>query len=407
MANNILTIDMVTTEALRVLHQELRLIPKVRRDYDDRFARKGAQIGDTLRIRKPAKYLFTSGRTLQVQESQEQYAQLPITNQGQISMSFSSAEMTLDINDYSTQFIRPAMKQMAASIESEFAVFMKNQIFWLTGSTSANLSSMQQPLLAKRLLDNSLAPSSPRAAVLNTLAQATLIPGLATLFNAAPEISKQYKEGEMGRQGGFTYYESSLMPTHTNGTASVSAGQYVASGSSGTTLIADTLGNATTVTAGSVFTIANVYAVHPESKRSLGYLQQFVVTADALANSSGGGTAELTISPEPIATGPFQNVDAAPVDNAALTFVGTASGTYDNSFFFHPDSFAFATADLDLPPNVDASRRAEEGLSLRALRVYDPQNDASIIRLDCLYGFCALYPQLAAKVINSATYVAP
>lgn len=403
MANNTLTIDMVTTEALRVLHQEMRLIPKVRRDYDDRFARKGAQIGDTLRIRKPAKYVFTSGRTLQVQESQEQFASLPVTNQGQISMSFSSAEMTLDINDYSTQFIRPAMKQMAASIESEFAVFMKNQIFWLTGSHTANLSSMQQPLLAKRLLDNSLAPSSPRAAVLNTLAQATLIPSLASLFNAAPEISKQYKEGEMGRQGGFTYYDSSLMPTHTNGTASVSLGQYVAAGSSGTTLVADTLGASTTVTAGSVFTIANVFAVHPETKRSLGYLQQFVVTANAAA--SAGGAATLSISPEPIATGPFQNVDAAPVDNAVLTFVGAASGTYDNSFFFHPDAFAFATADLDLPPNVDASRRAEEGISLRALRVYDPQNDASIIRLDCLYGFCALYPQLAAKVINSATYI--
>lgn len=409
MSNSVLTIDMVTREALRVLHQELRVIPKVRRDYDDRFARTGAKIGDTLRIRKPAKYVTTNGKTFVAQDTVEQYASLPVTSQKHIGVSFSSADQTLDLNSYSDQVLRPAMKQLAATVESDFITFVKNNTFWSVGNIATNLDGPLTPLFAGQRLNDSLAPMSPRHFVLNNLAQATLTGGtVSTLFNNQKLIGEQYRKGEMGEAFGFEFASTSLMPTHTNGTASSTLGQYVASGSSGTTLIADTLGNATTVTAGSVFTIADVYAVHPESKQNLGYLQQFVVTADALANSSGGGTASLTISPAPVATGAFQNVSAAPVDNALLTFVGAASATYGMSLAFHPDSFAFATVDLDMPVGgVEASRMAEEGLSLRVARFYDGVNDNNNLRIDILYGYCALYNQLAAKALNSPTYVAP
>lgn len=404
MANTILTIDMITKEALRVLHQELKLVPKVRRDYDDRFARSGAKIGDTLRIRKPAKYTVTSGATLSIQDSTEQYASLPVTTQKHVGMAFSSAEMALDIDSYSRQFIRPAMAQLAASVESDFATYMKNQIFWAVGDTAANLSTLRDPLLARQRLSDQLAPMSPRNFVLNNLSSATLVDGLKGLFQSSSQIKEQYEEGMMGRSAGFDFYESSILPTHTNGTAAVTAGDINGAGQTGSTLAVDQFAAGATITAGTVFTIAGVNAVHPETKADLGYLQQFVVTAAATADG-GGAIAALPISPAIVTTGAFQNVTAAGADNATITILGTAAGTYANNFAFHPDAFAFATADLDLPPNVEASRQNMDGLSLRVLRAYDVTEDQSILRVDVLYGYCALYPQLAAKVVASSSYV--
>lgn len=404
MSNTLLTIDMITKEALRVLHQELRLIPKVRRDYDDRFARSGAKIGDTLRIRKPAKYTSTSGRTLVVQDSQEQYASLPVTTQRHVGMAFTSAEMALDIDSYSRQFVRPAMAQLAADIESEFATYMKKQVFWTLGAHNENFAALNKALYARQRLNDQLAPLSPRYAVLNNLAEATLVDALKGLFQSSTQIKEQYEEGSMGRTAGFDFYQSSIMPVQTNGTAAVTAGDINGAGQSGATLAVDQFAAGATITAGTVFTIANVNACHPETKADLGYAQQFVVTADATANGSGE-IAALAISPAIVTSGPFQNVTAVPADNATITIFGAASGSYGLNFFFHPDAFAFATADLDLPPNVDASRQNMDGLSLRALRTYDTVNDQSIIRIDALYGYTALYPQLAAKVANSATLV--
>lgn len=404
MANSILTIDMVTRESLRVLHQELRVIPLIRRDYDDRYARTGAKIGDSLRIRKPAKYVSTVGRALVVQDSQEQFSTLSVANQRHVGMSFSSAEMSLDIDSYSRQFIRPAMAQMAADIESEFLVYVKNNTFASVGSITTNLDGLNTPAFARQILNDQLAPQQNRYVCLNNLAEATIISGtLSTLFNSQPQIKRQYEEGSMGRTVGFDWYNTSLLPVQVNGTATFATGLVMGAGQIGATLIVDGLGASTTIAAGTTFTIAGVNSVHPESKQDLGYLQQFVVTTATTATAGGVGT--LSIQPAIVTTGAFQNVTAGPADNAVLVPVGGVSATYGLSLAFHEDSFAFATADLDLPPNVDASRQQMDGVSLRVLRDYDVVNDASILRVDCLYGYVSLYNQLCAKMVNSPTFI--
>jgi hypothetical protein len=73
-----------------------------------------------------------------------------------------------------------------------------------------------------------------------------------------------------------------------------------------------------TYTVGQVFTIAGVYACHPETKASLGYLQQFTNTA---GTGSGG---DFTISPPTYlglssTTAAKQNVCKADGTKLALT----------------------------------------------------------------------------------------
>lgn len=403
MSNTNLTIDMITREALRVLHQEATVLKKVRRDYDDRFGRSGAKIGDTLRIRRPARYTVTNGRTLQVQDSVETFASLPVTSQKGVHIAFSSAEMALDIDDYSARYLRPAMAQLAAQMESDFIQFAADQIFQTVGAHNANLATLTTILNARQRLNQQLAPQSPRSLVLNPQAEATLVGGLSNLFNSQAQITKQYESGSMGRAAGFDFYSSSLMPVHTNGTAVATGGTVAAANQVGSSIQLAGLGANATVTAGTVFTMAGCNAVHPETKQNLGYLQQFVVTADVTA--SGAGAATVQVSPAIVTSGAFQNVTASPTNGGAVVIFGAASGSYDLSFAMHEDAFAFATADLDLPPNVEASRQQMDGLSLRALKVYDQINDQSVIRIDSLYGFCALYPQLAVKIANSVTTV--
>lgn len=397
MPNTILTIDMITKEALRVLHQESVLIKRVRRDYDDRFARSGAKIGDNLRIRKPAKYRSTTGKTLQVQDSQEQFSNLPVRNQRGVHMSFGSAEMSLDIDSYSRQFIRPAMAQLAADIEAEFSTFVRNRTFWTVGGAAANFASLAPALFAGQRLDQQLSPRQ-RDLVLNPVANATLVNGLTTLFHSGREIANQYEDGMMGRAAGFDFYMSSLLPVQLNNT-SVLNGTVNGANQTGSSVVLAAMGNNQNIPAGTVLTLPGVNAVHPESKVDLGYPQQFVVTADTL--TSGAGAVTLPISPDIVTTGAFQNVTASPTASAAVSIFERTTASYGLSYALHQDAFAFATADLDLPPNVEASRQQMDGLSLRALRDYDVVNDASIIRIDCLYGYTDLYPQLAVKIANA------
>ena len=240
--------------------------------------------------------------------------------------------------------------------------------------------------------------------MLNPQAEATLVGGLSNLFNSQREVTRQYETGSMGKAAGFDFYASSLMPVHTNGTVAVTAADVNGAGQTGGTIDLNAAGANATLTAGTVITLAGCFAVHPETKQSLGYLQQFVVTESRTA-TAGGVLDDVPISPAIVTSGPFQNVTASPTTGGEVTIFGAASGSYDVSFAMHEDAFAFATADLDLPPNVEASRQNMDGLSLRALKVYDPINDQSVIRIDSLYGFTALYPQLAVKIANSVTTV--
>ena len=121
MANTLLTIDMVTNEALRVLHGNLAFVKNVNRDYDDQFARDGAKIGDVLRIRKPPKYTVRTGRAMQVQNSTEAYVNLPVSNQKGVDMEWTSAEFTMSVDNFSDRFLKPSMSVLAATIDYLFA----------------------------------------------------------------------------------------------------------------------------------------------------------------------------------------------------------------------------------------------------------------------------------------------
>lgn len=389
MANTILTPDMITKEALRILHQKANFIGSMNRAYDDSFAQSGAKIGDSLRIRLPNRYTVRTGATLSAQDTTEQQTTLQVSTQKGVDLNFTSNELTLSLDDFSKRILEPAMAQLAASVESD-AFNMVKDVPNVVGAAGSAVT-FKNVLEARKKLSDNLAPTSDRNLILNTQDNVDLVDSLKGLFQDSAEISKQYREGMVGRTAGFNgIYENTLIPNFTNGAGT---GYLVNGGSqSGASLIVDTGTGA--LPKGTVFTIANVYAVHPESRLSTGVLQQFVVTADY---AGGGGT--VSIYPSIVASGALQTVNAAPADNAAITVFGTASDTTTTSLAFHKDAFTFATADLVMPKGVDfAAREVYDGISIRVVRQYDVNNDAFPCRLDILYGYKAIRPQLACRI---------
>lgn len=394
MANTLLTPDMITKEALRILHQKLNFVGNIDRQYDNSFAKSGAKIGDTLRIRKPVRYTVTDGATLGTQDSTETSVSLPITNQKHVPMSFSSAELTLDIDEFSKRFIEPAMAQLAASVEYDVLSNRYKEVWNVTG-TPGSAVTFKNFLEARKKLNDNLAPmDGERCVTMNTQANVDLVDSLKGLFQDSSQVSKQYKEGLMGVTAGFNFYENTLVPSHTAGAGVDDAYLVNGAAESGSTITVD--GGSAALKKGDVFTIAGVYMVHPETRQSTGVLQQFVVTADY-----AGGAGDISISPSITTSGAYQTVSNVPADDAPLTFVGTASTAFQQSLAFHKSAFTFATADLVLPQGVDfASRQTYDGISLRIIRQYDVNTDAFPCRVDILYGSASLYPQLACRVAN-------
>jgi hypothetical protein len=397
MTNSLLTPQQITREALRVLHNKLTFIGAINRQYDDSFAKSGAKIGDTLKIRLPNQFTVRSGATLSAQAVNEQSVSLQVGTQKGVDMNFSSVDLTLSLDDFSSRILEPAMAVLAASLEAD-AVTMYKDVYQLVGSPGTTPNTLLTYLQARARLNNSLAPmDTNRTAHLSPLATATIVDALKGLFQDSSAIREQYREGSMGRTAGFDWYENPLVPTHTVGNT-VAGVQVNGAGQTGNALNIKGVANGDTFAHGTVFTIAGVYEVHPETKAVTSRLQNFTVSADATMSATTG---QITISPAIVTSGATQNVAAAPADAAAIAIVGSANTAYEQELTFHRDAFAFATADLVMPKGVDfAAREVYDGVSMRIVRAYDINNDAFPCRIDVLYGYQTIRPQLACRVTS-------
>jgi len=398
MPNSLLTIDMITRKALEILENNLVITRNVNRQYDDSFAVEGAKIGATLRIRLPDRALVTDGAALQVQDDNEQFTSLAVTSQKHIGVNFTTAEMTMQLDDFADRVLKPRISQLAASIDADVANAFRN-IYQSVGTPGTTPATSLVLLQAQQKLNESAAVMNPRYATVNPAANAALVEGMKGLFNPTSTISRQFKNGMMG-EGILGYDEVSMSQsikvfttgTRTNGTVNTTVA------TQGATSISLTgLGSTNTVRAGDVFTIANVFSVNPQTRESTGSLQQFVATADVTAS---GGTATVSVSPAIFtASNALATVDTFPQSGAVVTFLGAANTAFPQNLVYHKDAITFATADLLLPQGVDmASRAVHNGISLRVVRQYDINNDRMPCRIDVLYGYSAIRPAAAVRL---------
>ncbi len=407
MANSLVTIDMITREALRIAHEKCQFIGSVDRQYDDSFAKTGAKIGQTLRVRKPNQYVRTQGsRVMDVQEQAEINGTITVATQDHVDMRFNSAELALSLDEISKRYIEPAVAVLASGIESDFLAMATKATYNVAGTAGTAITTLATPGLARAKLNQGLAPKdNMRSIQMDSITMGGLVNGVAAYFNPGTALSEQYREGLIARTAMADYYENERVWSLTNSadvTCTMAAAAAVTDGGNVMTMASLSVAPAT----GAVFTVPGVYQCHPETKASLGVLQQFVITA--------GTTTIQTVSPTIYLTGPRQNVCSAA--GAKLTtatfdgtgvvpvFVGAASTAYSQSLMYHKEAFQFVTADLPIMDDAaKCVRRVQDGLSMRVWQASDIRNDELLMRIDILYGMAALRPEWACRMIGAAS----
>jgi hypothetical protein len=395
-ANSFLTTSLITREILSVLRQKLTFIKKINMEYKDEFAVTGAKIGDTVNIRVPTRGEVREGRIMNASALNDRTTPLTITDQTGVDLVWNSSDMALKIDDFRARYLDQRIADMASRIESRV---ISRALPYASGfvSNSDGKLAIGDGLLANKALTDSLAPEK-RYMMTNTSGTVQAVQSAQALFNAQNQIKNQYEEGIMARAMGFDWFESTNMPTQAAGTAAFgTAAGYLVNGVglSGSSIAIDT--GTGTIKAGQHVTFPNVFSVNGATKESTGFLQTFVVTADY-----AGGAGNLQILPAITLTGPEQNVTALPTNNDAMTILGAANQSGVNLGFTR-DFLTFATVDLPLPENKDASRMVFDGLSLRMIRDYDTINDQFLNRIDVLWGSAVLRPEFGVVVPNNIT----
>ena len=402
--NTNLNISVITKEALRVLVNNLAFGSRVNRQYEDKFSVEGAKAGTTINIRKPVRFTVSSGQALQLQDVTETQVPLTISNQKHVGFQFSAADLALSIDDFSVRYIKPAVSALANKIDSD-GLALYDQVYNFSGVPGTVPVTTLTYLNANTALQNEACPQDDNLYMCVTPEmQANMVDQTKALFHAGGEIEKQYKRGRMGNAFGYEWAMDQNLPTHTVG---VNAGAPLVDGANQTNNILCDAWTATTGTVkkGDIIQFAGVYGVNPQSRLSTGKLANFVITAAATA--SGAGAITLPISPTMVLTGAFQNVNALPADNAAVTVFGHAT-TYSakvspQGMAFHKDAFTLAMIDLPLPRGIDMAARVSDkdlGISLRVVRDYSIDTDQFPCRIDVLYGWACLRPELAVRICS-------
>ena len=382
------------------MKNQRKFIGTVNRDYDEEFGRKGAKNGGTLLIREPNRFTVRSGEIMQTQDIAESTQSLVMSYLRGVDIDIASIDHTLSVDQFEERVINPAADDLMSQVEYVFLSNAYKDVFNYTGTPATTPASLAAILNAGARLSQNLAPTNDRSVLMDSVAMAATVNGIGTYFHKASEIEKGFSDGYIGRAGGFKFYESNMVPSHTNGsrddTTPVIDTSTLANGDATIT----TTGADGTMKAGDVFTIAGVYAVNPQTKQAYAHLQQFVITAD----KTNDATDVWAVAPTIYISGAKQNVSVTSagsgkaIVNVAAGGSGTASAAYTMDLAYHKDAFTFVCADEYIMPGEKMTRVKNDGLSLRIWQKGDQVNNTFPLRIDCRFGFKTVRPEWAVRM---------
>ena len=413
MSNNLLTISKITNEALMVLENELTFTGEVDRNYDDQFAVVGAKIGQTVNVRRPGRFIGTTGPALNVEDFNETSVPVTLSTQFHVDTQFTTQDLALSLDMFSDRVLKPAIATIANKMDRDGLVMAKNNTANIVGTAGTAPTGLITYLTAAAYLDSEGAPRDGRRSVIvEPFTSATIVDSLKGLFVPNEKISSQYTKGLMGRDsGGMNWRMDQNVVSQTFGSyasATLSCNVTTATGflSSGwaysSTITVGATSAAATLNQGDTFTIAGVYAVNPQNRQTYGNkLRSFVVQSTTAIGS--GGTASVTVVPAIITAGQFQNVSITSTGSQTVTPFNNTGIVSAQNILMHRNAFTLACADLELPEGVHFAGRASDkeiGLSMRVVRQYTINNDSIPTRLDVLYGWAPLYPELACRIAS-------
>jgi len=410
MANNLLTISKITNEALMVLENELTFTGEVDRNYDDQFAVVGGKIGATVNVRRPGRFIGTTGPALNVEDFNETSVPVTLTTQFHVDTSFTTQDLALSLDMFSDRVLKPAVAAIANKIDRDGLVTAAANTANIVGTAGTPPTSLLTYLTAGAYLDSEGAPrDGRRSCIVEPFTSATIVDSLKGLFVPSQKIAQQYEKGLMGTDSaGMKWKMDQNVVAQTFGSfagtavvATTTATGFLATGWASTSTIAVITTGAVSLNAGDTFQIAGVYAVNPQNRQAYGTnkLRNFVVKTAVAGTST---TISVVVSPAVITAGQFQNVSIPTTSaTAAVTFFNSSGTVSPQNIVMHRNAFTVAMADLELPEGVHFAGRASDkelGMSIRVVRQYTINNDSIPTRLDVLYGWAPLYSEFSCRV---------
>lgn len=412
MANTYLTIDMITAEAVMLFKNSNLFIMNMDTQYDDQFARDGAKIGDTLRIRLPSDFVVTDGPAMQLQDNTQQFTTLTVSSQKNVATPYTTAERTMSIDRYSELIVAPMVNALCGKVAATIMRGSEGGVCNLVANTdgAGNIitPTMDQFTGANAVLDDNGANMLDRRIVNSPTTDARTVGALAGLLNPTPEISAQFRSGMMKSGLGYDrWFRDQTVINHTTGTFNagglVAGGNQSTSTSGGNILVGAITG---TLRKGDIITFDGVNAVNRVTKESLNVLRQFVVTADVISTGTLIPIYPGMIGPIGGLVGgadqQYQTVDALPLNGAQMRLVTPAGSVYRKSLAYTQKAVTMASADLVMPKKAveEAARTSFDGVSMRMLTDYLPLTDQLATRLDVLFGFKYIRPEWLCVVAD-------
>lgn len=397
MANALLTTDMIADRALMRFSEACTFFKSIPKTYAKDF--EGTpKIGDTLRVPVPQHAAIRDGRVAQPAPLQTLVREVTVQGQLGFDLTYTSAELALDIEEFDRRYLSQQVADLAVTMEARALEVAYKSTPNQTGTPDGQWTELAYANIAKKFIEDNGGGKGTKRMLTNNAADTTIIPALSGLFNSQQQIKVQYEDGVMGRASGFDWSSTTVAPVHQRGTANA---LYDINGANqtGSSIAIDT--GTGTFLVGDIVTFAGCVAVHPQTKESLGYLRQFVVTADL------GAAGNLQVYPAIVTSGSEQNVTASPTDGGDVTVLGTASDTYGISLAYRPEAFALATIDLPELTGWKNSRREFEGISMRVVEASDAVNDMNLTRFDVMWAFGALRPEWACRIANDPANLTP
>lgn len=370
MANILLTPSIIANEALVVLENNMVLGSMVYKDYSKEFVK----VGDTITVRKPPTFVVNEfDGSIVVQDAKETGVPVKMDKHLDLSFAITTADLNLNIKDFSQQFLVPAMQAFAQDIDSRIAN-MYVDIPYVTGTAGTTPSTVSAITGLRKIMNDNKVPFAGRSLVMDTAADAKLLE--LDTFNRvdASGTSSALQEAQLGRKFGFDCYMDQNIKAHSNGnyTADPSITISAAVDEKATTCVFAATTLTGTIKKGTVFSVA-------------GDDQTYVVTADVTASSN---VAAITFYP------------AATTGWAASSAV-TIIANHSANLAFHRNAFAMVSRQLDKPMgNQNASYLSYQGLGLRVVIDYDIQSKQDVCSIDMLCGFKTLMPELAVRLLG-------
>ena len=396
--------DVVTAETLMHFRNELELYPKCDKQWEDKFAKEGAKVGDTIAIRQPVNFDIREGEQFSPQALIDRTINFTVDQRIGVDFTYSTAEKTLNLDRVSERYLQPAARRLANEVDLRIARAMSHfgtLSFGTPGTAPTSVSSFQSAMT--RMADLGV-PKGKRHIVVTPAVMQAIVTDLRGLIEPGGTIAKQNLNGAMYNAFGGLWDQSQNLDTHITG-AVTGSGLVKGANQSGASILTDdwTASTVGILKKGDKINFTTSYAVNPITGATLGWLRTFTVTADVDSDSNGDAT--VPIDPPIVLTGPYKNVSNAPANDTDIQLYAHASTyaskTSPTNLVFHPAACACAVIGLAMPDGGAKGRyMADEdaGISMRFVQQYDIDTDKNKCRFDVLLGIKVQLPDFICVV---------